>query len=310
MNRSAGLRAALAVSACLFAVHAANAETLPVRGVYPAMNDEAAALNTIAIEAFGGVDGQAIGIAAGDMLRAVRVEGEPWFRIVPASARMDSDAVLQGTANAESWRRDSGTREVERCVERDENRDCIREEKRQIPCWDTVVRLEPRIRLVAGDGRLIHAKDEGREASRRFCRDDDPPSVESMISELVDGIAQQLRFDLAPVDRLEDIRVMESRDGLQGEDRNAFREAVRLTKSDRAAACAQWEALEPANPENVSVLFNLGLCAESADELGQAESYYRRALMSSSRADYPNQGLARIEARHRAASQLDAHYGR
>jgi len=310
MNRSAGLRAALAVSACLFAMHAANAETLPVRGVYPAANDEAAALDTIAIEAFGGVDGQAIGIAAGDILRAVSVAGEPWFRIVPASARMDADAVLQGTANAESWRRDSGTREVERCVERDENRDCIREEKRQIPCWDTVVRLEPRIRLVAAEGQLIHAMDAGRETARRYCRDDDPPSRESMISELVDQIAQQLRYDLAPTDRLEDIRVMESRDGLQGDDRNAFREAVRLTKSDRAAACAQWEALEPANPENVSVLFNLGLCAESADELGQAESYYRRALMSSSRADYPNQGLARIEARHRAASQLDAHYGR
>lgn len=310
MNRFTCVRAALAVSACFFAVQAANAETLPVRGVYPAMNDEAAALGTIAVEAFGGVDGQAIGIAAGDMLRAVRVEGEPWFRIVPASARMDADAVLQGTANAESWRRDSGTREVERCVERDENRECIREEKRQIPCWDAVVRLEPRIRLVAADGRLIHAIDEGREVSRRFCRDEDPPSRANMISELVDGIAGQLRFDLAPMDRLEDVRVMESRKGLQGDDRDAFRDAVRLTKSDRAAACAAWGALEPANPENVSVLFNLGLCAESAGELGQAESYYRHALMSDSRAEYPTHGISRIEARYRAESQMDAHYGR
>lgn len=282
---------------------------MPVRGIYPAMRDEPAVLGAIAIESFGGIDGQAIGIATGDLLRGVRIEGERWFMIVPVSARADADAILQGTANSESWRRDSGTREVDRCVERDEDRKCIREEKRRIPCWDAVVRLEPRIRLVTTDGRLIYAIDDGREVSRRFCQGDDRPSRENMLSELVDGIARQIRFDLAPLERLEDIRVMESRSGLQGDDRNAFRDAVRLTKTDRAGACSAWAALEPANPEHVSVLFNLGLCAESEGDLDRADGYYRRALMSDTRADYPTQGMSRLEARYRAEAQLDAHYG-
>lgn len=309
MKKSACLHVALAASACLFPIQSLHAETLPVRGVYPAMSDEAAALGSIAIESFGGVDGQAIGIAASDMLRAVRIEGEPWFRIVPASARADADAILQGTANSESFRRDSGTREVDRCVERDEDRNCIREEKRKIPCWDAVVRLDPRIRLVTVDGRLIYAVDDSREVARRFCEGDDRPSRENMLSELVEGLALQIRFDLAPLERLEDIRVMESRAGLQGDDRDAFRDAVRLTKTDRAGACDAWAALEPANPENVSVLFNLGLCAESEGDLGVAEELYRRALMSDTRANYPTQGMSRLEARYRAEAQMDAHYG-
>ena len=304
------MRTALVASVCLAPIHSLHAETLPVRGIYPAMNDEAAALDAIAIESFGGTDGQAIGIAAGDILRAVRIGGEPWFRVVPASARSDAGAVLQGIASSESRRRDSGTRDKEVCVERDEDRNkCIREEKRKVPCWNMVVRIEPRIRLVTTDGQLVYAIDDGREASRRFCEGDDRPSRDNMLSELTDGIAKQIRDDLAPVERLENIRVMESRSGLQGGDRNAFRDAVRLTKRDRAGACAAWAALETANPENVSVLFNLGLCAESEGDLEVAGGYYRRALMNDTRANYPAQGMDRLEARYRAQAQLDAHYG-
>src|SRR6478609_1669411 len=144
-----------AIAACCAALwcSAVAAETLPVSGVYPAGNDAAAALGSIAVERFGGDDGQQVGIAAADRLRAVTIDGEPYFRVVPEGTR--ADAVLQGTAVAESSRRDSGTREESVCVERDEDHDCIKKEKHQIPCWDQVVRLDATVRLVGTDGALI-----------------------------------------------------------------------------------------------------------------------------------------------------------
>src|SRR6188474_2840070 len=87
---------------------AAAGETLPVKGVYPAGNDAAAALGTIAVEPFGGVDGQQLAIGVADQLRNITIDGEPYFRIVPGGGSADADAVLQGTAGAEASRRESG----------------------------------------------------------------------------------------------------------------------------------------------------------------------------------------------------------
>src|SRR5688572_7779243 len=292
----------------LLCASAATAETLPVSGVYPAGNDAAAALGTIAVERFGGVDGQQLSIAVADKLRAVAIDGEPYFRIVPSRISAETDAVLQGTAGGEASRRDSGTREKEICVERDEDRDCIRREKRQIPCWDQVVRLDAAVRLVGIEGELIHAFDRADEQAQRFCEGDDRPSTEGLVRQLAARYADALRSDLAPVERFEQVRVMETREGLSRDDGRAFREAVRLTKDDPASACAAWSALEAGNPDNAAVLFNLGLCAESRGELYEASDYYRRVVAGGEEAGYARQGVDRIEGRWRANAQLESQH--
>ena len=89
-------------------------------------------------------------------------------------------------------------------------------------------------------------------------------------------------------------------------DGRTFREAVQLTKSDAGAACATWSALEAGNPENTAILFNLGLCAESRDELREAHGYYQRVIARDDDDDYARQGVARIEARWHANAQIEA----
>jgi hypothetical protein len=298
-------RAILAGWALLGAT-AAVAETLPVSGVYPAGNDAAAALGTIAVERFGGVDGQQLSIAVADRLREVAIDGEPYFRIVPSRSSSEVDAVLQGTAGAEASRRDSGTREKEACVERDDDDDCIRREKRRIPCWDQVVRLDATVRLVGIEGEPIHALDRADEQAERFCEGDQRPSTEALVRQLAARYADTLRSDLAPVERSEQIRVMETREGLSRDDGRAFREAVRLTKNDPDAACAAWSAIEASNPGNAATRFNLGLCAESRGELYEAYDRYRSVAAGGEDAGYAKQGIGRIEGRWRANAQLES----
>lgn len=300
------LRKAAVVAAALCAT-AAQAETLPVSGVYPAANDAAAALQTLAIDSFGGTDGQQLAIAIADRLRDARIDGEPYFRVLPAAASADAEAVIEGTASAETGRRDSGHRENEVCAERDEDRDCIRKEKVKVPCWDAVIRLDVAVRLVSIEGDLLHAVDGVEEQAKRYCRGDDRPATEPLVRQLAARLADRLRGDLAPVQRLDDIRVMETRKGLSSDDSRAFREAVRLTKTNQAAACSAWSALEPLNPDHISILFNLGLCAESGGELEKARSYYDRALRADGDSAYAAQGLERIEAQRRAEKQLASH---
>jgi hypothetical protein len=297
------LKAIVACCAALWCATAA-AETLPVSGVYPAGNDAAAALGSIAVERFGGDDGQQVGIAAADRLRAATIDGEPYFRVVPEGSR--ADAVLQGTAAAETRRRDSSPREENVCVERDEDRDCIRREKRKIPCWEHVVRLDTTVRLVRTDGAVVYALDSEDELPQRFCEGDERPSTERMVRTLAERRADRLRSELAPVQRAEQIRVMEDRDGLSREDGRAFRDAVQLTKTDNEAACAAWAALEPRNPDHPSVLFNLGLCEESRGRLREARDYYQRVIAGDEDDDYAKLGADRIEGRWRANAQLES----
>jgi len=296
----------LAACAALGAA-SAGAETLPVSGVYPAENDAAAALQTIVIEPFGGTDGQAVGILVGDRLREVQIGRQPYFRIVPAGAGGRAEAVLQGTATAEVARRDAEPREKEICVERDDKDKCIRKEKQKIPCWEVVARIVPAIRLIGRDGERLYALDDPEEQSQRYCRGEERPSGEELVRGLAARVADRVRASLAPAERAEEFRVMESRKGLAKEDDVAFRDAVRLTKRDRAAACSAWAALEPRNPDHVSLLFDLGLCAESAGRLDEAEGYYRRALAADRNASYAKDGLNRLADRARAMAQLKAH---
>lgn len=295
----------LAVCAA-FGTSVARAETLPVSGVYPAGNAAAAAVHTIVVERFGGADGEQLGIAIADALRAVRIDGEPYFRVLPARTEAEVDAVLQGTAAAELSRTDASPREEETCVERDKDRKCIRKVKEKVPCWNAVARLDSTLRLIATDGDLLHAADQPEELAKRYCRGEERPSGDGMVHQLVDRVAARMRADLAPVQRLDDFRVMETRKGLSGDAGRAFRNAVELTKSDAAAACAAWSTLEPGYPDNLAVLFNLGLCAESRGALAEAEAYYRRALSAEGDVAYAREGLQRIEDRHRADSQLAA----
>jgi hypothetical protein len=138
--------------------------------------------------------------------------------------------------------------------------------------------------------------------------DDNVKSVETAVTELLTPIASNTRYALAPSWERRDIRVMESRKGLKGDDGKAFKAAVALTKNDGNAACAGWERLAATVPENPSIEVNRGLCAEMRGELDGAESLYRHALQLMPKADYASDGLRRIAARRRAATQVAAHW--
>jgi hypothetical protein len=305
-----------------------QAETLPVAGVYAAGADAPSRAQSIAIADFSGRGGERLAFAIDSALRAAVIEGQPWFDLTftaPAfgesytydgspdrpAARSGPDAVMRGIAEVE-WRDvDSGTKEVEECASKDDRGKCLEKKKVTYTCRAREVTLRPEVRLVAREGDLLYAKGDTAMVSRRFCKDEKgTPSVDSMVEELARGFAGELRLDLAPEYRAEDIRVLESRDGMSKPDSAAFRTALRLTKTDVAAACRAFEALEASNPSSITILFNIGLCREGAGDLEAAERIYRSALEIKPGKIEPRDGLARIASRLRAERQLAIHQGK
>jgi hypothetical protein len=294
-----GLAGALLISG------AAQAEVLPIQGVYPADRDAAAAMGSIAIEQFGGSDGPDLSIRIGDALQAVTIGGQPYFRVLAGSG--GADGILRGTATAEITR-SRYTEKRDKCVSKDANGKCTERRKEEVRCTRRTIELVPNVRLIARGGALVHSYSQPESVQDSRCEDDSGQirSQEAIVREFSDRIAARLRDALAPTERRESIRVIEDRKGLSREDGEKFKNALRLTKSDWRSACRQRQAIADANPSHAATVFNIGLCDEAAGDLDSAEKLYRDAAQLS-RAGSISDGLRRIDARRRAARQLEAH---
>ena len=301
----ARLAACIGLVLCL-AAFPARAEVLVVSGIYPAGVDVAAEVGSISVDRFGGREGPALAMGVEDGLRDVYIQRKPWFAIVPVST--DADAVLRGTADSEVLRENT-TLKRNRCVAKDGDGKCTERKDVEVDCIARTVRLRYSTRLISRNGELIYRADDAPQEQLTYCPKDDSnvKTVDETVRQLRTRIVGSIRGALAPVEDQREFRVMESRKGLSGDASNLFRDAVKLTKSDPRAACDKWAEVERLSPGNVSVVFNLGLCAEMEDDLAAAEARYRDALSLSPGRDYPSEGMQRINDRRRAAAQLQAH---
>ena len=297
------LFALLAVAAMVPAT-AAHAETLRVSGIYPAGSDEAVLVERIAVEEFGGPEGARLSFVLEDRLRDVSIGGEPWFTVLPPSLANEADGILQGYAEprfSESTFRE--TREI--CTERDEDGDCIATREVEARCIQVNVSLAPEMRLVGYQGDVIWAGAFERNTSSRYCpRFDDKPDFTGTFESWLSDIANQARHALAPRYSVQDLRIMESRNGLDRALRDDFRAAVRMTDTDEAAACDMFETLFAASPETPSLIFNTGLCAEQRGDFALAEARYSLALGNDRSDDEGQEGLRRLDQRRHANRQL------
>jgi hypothetical protein len=306
---------------------AVQAETLPVAGIYAAETDAPSQAQTIALSSFDGRWGERVAFAIEDALRGAVIEGRPYYAVSyagpsgegsfrydrsadPVAGRGAADAVMRGIADADVRNVEDGTKDVEECARRDDRDKCIEKKAVTYLCRLRTVELRPEVRLVAREGDLLYAKGDTLIASQRFCEDEGrPPPIETVVQDLAYGFAAGVRTDLAPSYRSEGIRILESRDGIAKSDHNAFRAAVRLTKTDPDAACRAFAALEPGNPGDISILFNLGLCHESKGELEEAAQQYEIVLGAKRGKIEAEEGLRRIASRRRAQQQLAIHDG-
>lgn len=297
--------------AVLALAHTAQAETLELSGIYPAANDEAAALESITVERFGGDLGASLAMRIEDELRQVDVDGRPWLRILPARGGGEGEGYMTGTAYGEG-KQTRFTKEREECVRQNQFKQCEEKKKVQVQCTRRTLELDVALRLVRSDGTLVYSSDRPERYEDSRCEGDsgEPRERTSVERELIGRVATRVRFDIAPVLRRESIRIDENRKGLSKADGERFKAAVRLTKADQEAACAAFESLRQDYPGHVPTLSNLGLCAERVGRDNDAAALYRRVQASEPRNSMARTGLGRIAERDRARVQLAAHYAR
>jgi tetratricopeptide (TPR) repeat protein len=285
---------------------AAQAEALRVEDYTPARSDAYVLLRDVGVDSLGGNVGMAMAVAIEDRLRTIEFGQGPWFRVIPVSLGAGSDAIFRGTADIDVERFDfSETRE--RCVKDAQGKCTKQREKYQVKCVRREISLETRLRLIGRNGDLLWSEDSAEPLSEKRCQDDsdDFRSPGQVERQLIGRVLMRIEADMVPRRSQIDVRVDENRRALQKGDAELFKRAVRHIKDGQPSqACALWNQLAERNPAHLPTRFNLGLCAEFAGRETEARANYRQALELGMNHAGAKAGLARLDRRERALSQL------
>lgn len=286
-------------------VPAAGAETLRIEGVFPAQAREASFLPTLAVGTFVGPEGDALADAIERRLATLGRDGLPHATIIADSLR--PDGLLTGRTGVDVSHSDySETRE--RCTEKKDGK-CVARQRYRVACVRRSIAFRADLRLMRGrDGTLPYSVVKTRDDTDDWCEDSGIATpIDSAVQTMIDSVADEVRLDLAPHAEHYTIRVQERRDGLPPDATARFKQAVRLTKSDAAAACAAFAEVDRMVPDNGSTTFNLALCAEAAGRYDEAADRYTRArLFAPKAAGDVSKGLARVGALAAGAQDVAA----
>lgn len=285
----------------------ASAETLTIEGLYPARDREAAEVGSLVVERFGGREGRELSFALEGMLAELSVNRQPYFRVVAERSSAPADAVLSGIASAtvENQPVEEGRKE---CIERDGKGKCLREQDVTIKCQRRTVSLNPSLRMARlDDGAIVYQRQLPQRDQIVLCPDRQANrTIEDTIAALIGNVVAEVRLDIAPVYRSDAIRVLEVRKGLDKDQGNRFRDALKATFRNPQASCDIWQALDGEVPGQGSVVFNLALCAEQRGDLDNALVRYQQAQTLLPRERAINAAFDRIAARRTAEADYAA----
>lgn len=277
-----GRYAALCVSAAGVTAQPAFAEAVKMTGKFAAPYREAALLDSLGIDRFNGRDGRQLEMAIERALSEPDIEGRPHFDLIAAfGGGQGPDGVLSGAVTS-GVQESRFKQKQKRCVEREGGKDsgkCLREAEVEVDCTRRVVNVNADLRLArTTDGRIIYTAAKPKRDEISWCRGDDPArTVEESVRGMIEGIASEVRRDIAPVVETYSIRFRESTKGLAKELNRPFKDIVRQTQRDLRGACAAWKVMDGQAPNHPSITFDLGLCAEAAGDYHEALDLYRRA---------------------------------
>lgn len=301
------LRPLLAATVLCLAVPA-TAETLPIAGSDPAsanIND----LISLSVDRFEGDGGAALAQKLEAALGDAQFGGRPYYRIVAPESGAPVDGLLTGTTRA-SVDEVPVTEKRKKCTEYDpaDKNKCLKEIEVDIRCRRRTITVATTARLVAiGDGSIRYTRPLNARDQQTWCPDRAASRTVDDYIEWAEGDqVASIRRDLAPTGYTLAVRVDENRKGLAKAAAESFKDAVRLTKTNPAGACATWSALTGGGEPTASLAFNLGLCAEMNRDFDAATDWYGQAQRLGSKNRDIGEGLARVERHRRALADWDA----
>lgn len=296
MRRPVG-RFALALVLALSLPGPASAEKVVIHAKQPAAFSEPAQLRRLVVSEFRGRGGSTLTAALRQALAAPGPDGPPYFAMVTTSDRKAETGIVTGNVQL-NVTESAFTRPETRCIDGSLFKKCKQKQTVILSCTERVVSIVPSVTITrASDGRVLYTSTKPSRGENRWCENTSPPDdIDTQFLQVAPSVAQSFVQDIAPHTTSYEVRLLETRKGLTKPAAAIFKSGVLISPKDFASSCRQWNSIASERAASFALEFNLGLCAEQAGSLAEAEASYARALGLAPSNKTIAEGLARVRS--------------
>jgi hypothetical protein len=306
----------LLVLSALILVSTGCATKIKVNMLEPAQYHEASMTRTVAVLPFSGPGGAEIASEIEGVLGSISIDGKPYFTLVDraqidktlgemklsqsglvdqsTAARIGKMVGAQGIYTGMvtlSGTNDSPYSERrQQCVQHQMKYDnkgnayegpCVRWRPYTVSCMKRVASFACSPKLIeVSTGKIIYARNLSGSTDSSGCEDRTPVKGEAELLQKAKEIAKtEFRKNVAPFYVTREIALMDSTDGISSsEAKDKLKNGLEYAAKQRMdSACELWGEANILSPNAPSILYNLGVCAESRGDLDAALSLYKRA---------------------------------
>lgn len=328
-NRIAGITLAAAL-----VIASGCATTIKTSVLMPGRVDQAAQFKSVAVLPFDGPDGRAVTSVLEGTLAGVMIDDKQFFQIVDRGsldkAMNEMKLAMTGAVDAntaaqvgkivgakgiytgivttsavnssrytEKRRKCSSYRTVTDSKGR-KSQECVRWYDDEVNCTKRTATFAFTPKLVEVEtSRLIFSNTYESSLESKGCEDESRALMDGeVMRKKVQGDAmQKFRMDVAPYYAAMEFTLKDSTSGIASDAaKTKLKDGITFAGSGRMdRACALWGEARPLAPDSISILFNLGICAETQGKPEEAQALYQQIDKMLTKPDESvNKALARV----------------
>jgi tetratricopeptide (TPR) repeat protein len=292
------------------------ATKIKVNMLKPAQFHQASLTKTVAVLPFSGPNGSEFAAELEGVLGSINIDDKPYFTLVDRAAidktiseqqfsqsgmidpktaakigqMVGAQGIYTGVVTLSNATDSRYTERRSECVQRQIMKDdkgrqyegnCIRYRYYNVNCTKRVAQFAVSPKLIeVATGKILYLNNlKGTDASSG-CEDGTAVrGAEELIESAKSAAKREFRKDVAPFYVTREIALMDSTDGIDsGAAKDKLSQGLQFAGKGRMDnACELWGEAGNLAPNSVSLIYNLGVCAESRGDVEKALALYKKA---------------------------------
>jgi tetratricopeptide (TPR) repeat protein len=295
------------------------ATKIKINMLKPAQYHQASLTKTVAVLPFSGPQGSAFSAELEGILGSISIDDKPYFTLVDRAAidktiseqqfsqsglidsrtaarighMVGAQGIYTGTVTlataADSPYKERRSECVQRKIERDDKGNqyegsCIRYRYYNVNCTKRLAQFAVSPKLIeVATGKILYLNNLKGTAASAGCEDGSiVKGADELLEIAKNAVKRDFRKDVAPFYETREVALLDSTDGIDsGTAREKLKQGIEFAGKGRMdSACELWGEAGNLAPNAVSLVYNLGVCAESRGDAEAALALYRKAERS------------------------------
>ena len=292
------------------------ATKIRVNMLQPAQYHEASLTKAVAVMPFTGPGGKGFAAELESVLSGVGIDDKQYFTLVDRASidkvisemkfsqsglvdektavklgkMVGAQGIYTGIVNQNNYSDSNYREQRQTCTQYEEKKDkdgksyrgsCISWRTYYVNCTKRVADFSVTPRLVdVATGRVLYSRNISAMKNSSGCEDTKPVQSEMVLLEQArEQVKKEFRRDVAPYYVTREIRLMDSTDGIESKEaKDKLKRGLEYADKGRMdSACELWGEARNLTSGSCTLLYNLGVCAESRGDLDAALTLYRQA---------------------------------